>query len=330
MNKILLAIVTCILLAGPALAVPEIVSVRVTDLTATSLSLVWMTDVDVMPSIEVYGDPAMTNRLDGGLQIAALPDVPVAVAAAARSKGIMKVRVAGLQPDSTYYVRAVTRDTADPQNVGYSQLLEVKTASAARPYRTAADGTLEGVANDLLAMQVYIRPADTDPLPGTGDLLVVTAADSPWPVSVFVGAGTVSREGIVDLNNLVGNDLTSLALNGGERLQVLVYRGDSLTTRATLEPRTPLATLTHYRRLPAPDGTGLVTVQAPQQGFFADVNLDGRIDDADFTAFRGQYRTAPNDGAYNPDFNFFADPAGIVDVQDFAKFAREYGRTDVP
>jgi len=334
----LLALATLLVFAGAAWAVPETVSVRVTDVTTSSFSLVWMTDVAAEPTVELYGDFGMTLPISDGIVITPMPDVNPAVADAARKKGIMKVRVSGLSPGSRYFARSVTRDPADPSNVKYSIPQEVNTAAEVRPYKRAGD-TLNGFANDLLAMNVYIRPvANGYPLPGQGDLLVLETAGSPYPLSAFVGSGAVSSEGVMDLNNLLGadlsslsgTDLTSLPVAGGERIIVHVYRGDSLTS---------LATLDHYRRLPAPGGE--IAVQSPVMGHYADINLDGKVDGQDFALFRGQYLTGPNNGRYNPDYDFFPfanatartfspDPASLVDVQDFATFAKEYGRVNVP
>lgn len=302
-------------LAGSAFAVPETVSVRVTDVTPAAFSVVWMTDVAATPDVEVYGDAGMSNRLTDTITVTPMPDAPAEVAAAARGRGVMKVRVSGLSPNTSYYVRTVTADPADPTSVAYSGVQTVTTAAAVVPYVAESDGTLRGIANDLLAMKIYIRPGDSDAVPGEGSLILLETPASPYPVSAFVGAGIVAPEGVLDLNNLFGQDLTSLFVQGGEKVEVSVYRGGTLST------------LIHYRRLPA--NAGAVAVTEPVAGFFADINLDGKVDDEDFAAFRQQYRTQPNDPSYNPDFNFIGDPAGVIDARDFAKFAREYGRTGV-
>lgn len=315
MRKWLFTLLMVIGAAGNAFAVPETVSQRVTDVTTSSFSVVWMTDVAADPTVEVYSDSFMSNRLTDAVTISPMPDMPLDVAAAARGKGVMKVRVAGLLPSTKYYVRTVTRDPANPTSIGYSSLQEVTTASRVVPYRSASDGTLPGFANDLISMKVYIRPSDKDALPGQGELILLETPASPYPVSAFVGAGISAPEGVLDLNNLFGQDLQSLAILGGEKTLLSIYRGGTLST------------LLHYRKFPASGKT--VAVGEPVKGFFADINLDGKVDDQDLAEFRKQYRTQPDDAAYNPDYNFVADPAGRIDAQDFARFAREYGRTNV-
>ncbi|MBI1921558.1 MAG: fibronectin type III domain-containing protein [Geobacter sp.] len=315
MRKWLFVFLILFAVAGNALAVPETVSVRVTDVTTSSFAVVWMTDVAAAPNVEVYADSAMTDRLADAITVTPMPDAPQGVAAAARSRGIMKIRVTGLAPNTRYYVRTVTVDPADPASIGYSGLQEVTTASSVVPYQRIEDGTLQGFANDLLTMKVYIQPADKDAVPGEGDLVILETPASSHPVSAFVGAGTVAPEGVLDLNNLFGLDMASLDILGGEKAVLSVYRGGTLST------------LLHYRRLQADAGT--VAAGEPAKGFFADFNLDAKVDDQDFAEFRKQYRTIPDDAAYNPDYDFVADPAGKIDAQDFARFAREYGRSQV-
>jgi hypothetical protein len=315
MPSVLSLLLVLLLWAGSALAVPETVSLRVTDLTTSSFAVVWMTDVAATPALEVYGDAAMVKRLSDSVTVTPMPDAAPEVAAAARSKGVMKVRVAGLTPNTTYYVRTLTADPADPLSIGYSGLQQVSTAAAVLPYRPAADGTLQGIGNDLISFKVYIRPHDTDAVPGQGDLILLETPGAANPVSAFVGVGVAAPEGVLDLNNLFGTDLTSLALLGGEKTILSVYRGGALST------------LQHYRKLPA--NSNVVSVAAPLQGFYADLNLDGKVDDQDFAAFRSQYRTAADDTAFNPDFKFICNQPVSVGAQDFARFAKEYGRSGV-
>jgi len=309
-----------ILWTGTALAVPETVSVKVTDVSTSSFSIIWMTNVAAEPSVEIYRDGQMIDRITDELSIVSMPDTPDNVAEAARNKGIMKVRVSGLSPDSHYFARTVTRDPNDPFNPGYSPLQEIYTAKAVQPYKQADDGTLAGIANDLITMNIYTPPNDTSL--GTGDLLVLELPTiTTYPLTAFVGTEAISSEGIIDLNNLFGPDMTTLQTQGKEKALITVYRGDTLIT----EQRQSLATLTHYRKLP--DSSNLLQAQEPVKGFFADINLDGKVDDADFQEFRKQYRSEPDDSIYNPDYNFFPiDVLHKIGAQDFAAFAKEYGK----
>lgn len=308
-------LLTLLVWASSAFAVPETVSVRVTDVTTSSFAVVWMTDVAATPNVEVYSDSGMVNRLSDTVTVIPMPDAPQDVAVAARGKGVMKVRVAGLTPNTTYYVRTVTADPADPTGIGYSGLQTVITAATVIPYRPAADGTLRGIGNDLVSFKVYIRPSDSDAVPGQGDLILLETPAAPNPVSAFVGVGITAPEGVLDLNNLFGTDMTSLTVLGGENALLSVYRGGTLST------------LVHYRKMPVSSST--VSVGEPVKGFFADINLDGNVDDQDFAMFKNQYRSGPNDTTYNPDYKFVVGSDVTINAQDFASFARQYGRTGV-
>jgi len=301
-------------LTSPAFAVPETSSVRITDVTTSSFSVVWMTDVAAEPLVEVYSDSAMTIPLTDYVLITPMPASSQEIAQAAKNRGIMKVRVSGLSASTKYYARTVTRDPANTSNVGYSPLYEVVTASTVAPYYYL-NGTAQDFSNDLIAFRVHIRPSDTEEKPGLGDLIVLEAEGSPYPLSAFVGEGITAPDGILDMNNLFSSNGWSRNVAGSEKIALRIYRGGGLFT------------LTHYRRVPL--NGNMVYVVEPVKGFFADINLDGKVDEEDFATFKGQYRTSPDDASYNPDFNFVEDPEGKVDAREFSRFSTEYGRTNV-
>ncbi len=295
-------------------AVPEVSAVRVTDVTTSSFSLVWMTDVEAVPSVEVYADAAMTNRITGSVLVTPMPGADPETASAASKKGVMKVRVSGLNSSAAYYARAVTADRANASNVGYSAVYEVVTAREVAPYKHTIGG-LTGFFNDMASFRVYIRPQDAGVSPGLGDIVVFESPASRYPVSAFVGSGVNAPEGIVDLNNIFGADGLSAEALGGEKAILKIYGG-------TLH-----STLLHYRRVAAKGD--MLKVSEPVGGFFADINLDGSVNDDDFMLFKGQYRTTPADSNYNPDYNFVDDSGGRVDAREFSRFAAEFGRTGV-
>ncbi len=295
-------------------AVPDVSSARITDVTTSSFSIVWMTDAPANPGVEVYTDLAMTNRLTDSLTVTVMPAGKNAIATAAIGKGIMKVRVSGLSAATRYYAKAVTTDSSNPSNVGYSPLYEVVTSTLVLPYRYMGN-VAQGFSNDLADFRVYVRPSEAGEIPRIGDLIIMESGQARYPISAFVGDGVVAPEGVLDLNNIFASDGTSLFVAGGDRAMLTVYRGEALSV------------LKHYRIVPANSGLGYVL--EPLKGFFADINLDGRVDEQDFAEFRKQYRSMPEDVHYNPDFDFVADPDGAVDAREFSKFAKEYGRADV-
>lgn len=292
-------------------AVPELISPKVTDVTTTSFCMVWITDTDGKPSIEVYEDPEMAVSVNG-LRTEIMPASGNDVIAAAKSKGIVKVRLIGLVPSRVYYARAVMSDKAAPDIKGYSPLLPINTAGEVLPYKQSEMGILS-VSNGYPLFKVYVRPSETDNLGGLGDLVLVESAGSPYPVTALVGDGISPPYAFIDLNNVFGTAGTSLDLAGGERIQVTVYRKGLLSS------------LVHYRIMPE-DSAGPLELQ---RWFFADIDIDGNVIDSDFEIFREHFRTLPDDRLYNPDYNFVQDADQSIDAREFSKFSREYGRTDV-
>jgi hypothetical protein len=322
MQRTTLLLIVLLLWAGHALAVPETVSLRVADVTPRSFCLVWMSNVAAEPDLEVFADAAMTDELTDNLNIVVLPDLEAFVADAARSKHIYKVRVSGLQAGFEYHVRSLTRDSGDSDSIGYSAPQAVKTAARVIPYRSETDGRLSGLSNDLLNFKVYVRPAESgEVFAGVGDMLLLETTQTAYPISAFAGQGITNGEGLLDLNNLFNLGGDSFAASGNELVSLRVYRGDTLSV------------LYHLRKLPVVSGS--LAVAEPQRGFNrADLNLDGTVDNADFNAFKDQYRLVANDSAFNPDFNFVAltadevAAADVIDLRDFGWFAGQHGKTE--
>lgn len=322
MQRTALLLIALLFWAGQALAVPETVSLRVTDVTPRSFCLVWMSNLAAEPGLEVYADAGMADELTDSLKVEVLPDLTATITDAARSKHIYRVRVSGLQAGLEYHARSLTHDAADAASIGYSALQAVTTATQVIPYRSETDGRLNGLSNDLLSFKVYVRPAQNGEIfAGAGDLLLLETAQASYPISAFAGQGIANGEGILDLNNLF--DLGGLSFDslGNDLVSLRVYRGDTLSV------------LYHLRKLPL--DSGRLAVAEPLRGFnHADLNLDGKVDTADFSAFKEQYRLAANDAAFNPDFNFVALTADevmtsdTIDLRDFAWFAGQHGKSE--
>ncbi len=301
-------------LPGVCLAAPDTLAVMVTDVTPNSLCLVWMSDMSANPSVQVFSDSAMTNEITSQVKIVSMPCASADAAAAAMQKNIFKVRVEGLQPQTDYYVRAMSIDKTNSASFSVSALQKVTTTKEAANYIHDSNGNPVAISNDLSTFPVYIQPNSTDQQPGLGDIVILQIPDAGYPISAFVGDGITAPEGILDLNNLFGPDGVAMLLANQEKAIITVYRGGTLSN------------LVHYRWLPA--STGLTETEEPVKGFFADFDLDGTVDMTDFQEFKQYYGTKNTDDTYNPDFDFLN--LGVVDARDFSKFSGQYGRTNVP
>lgn len=306
----------CLLLALPrqAAAVPDIYEPRISDVTTSSFSMVWMSDSPGNPSVVVYQDEAMTVPVKEGIAIYPMSTQDDRVSQSAANKGLFKVKVTGLRANTRYYAKAVMVDAANPLSRGYSPPMAVNMAVKVVPYNK--DNLVsEAFSNDLSLFKVYIRPSENGIQPGLGDIVIINASGASYPVTAYVGDGTYPPNAIVDMNNLFDTDGKTLDLKGGEKLMVSVYRNGVLSV------------LKHYRLAPV-DNNLSVPVEL-LKGFFADINLDGNVNNDDFGIFKDHYRTLPDDDKYNPDFNFIADPDGVIDAREFSGFSRQYGRTNV-
>lgn len=301
-------------LPGRCMALPDVYAARVVDVTASSFCVVWLTDTPSEPGLEIYSDADMTDDISSMFEVVPFPGAASSVAVEARSKGVMMAMAKGLDPGTPYYVRAVTVDSSDPASRSYSPLLSVTTNTEAASY-IHADGQTAMIANDLVSFPVYVVPGQ-DGAQGLGGVILLEVPGSTYPLSSFVGSGVIAPEGVIDLNNLFGLDGTNMALEGVERAHLTIYRGGAYTN------------IEHYRWLD--ENSGSSEVKDTVRGFFADFNLDGKVDVEDFLKFKGQYLSGRTSGEYNPDYDFVDDPEGVVDVREFSGFAEQYGRDDVP
>ena len=318
-RSILLFALAAVFFPALCTAAPDTMAVRVTDVTPNSACLVWLTDTSAEPAVEVYSDQSMTNNITGQFKAVPMPGASAEVAEAAKAKGVLKVSVQGLEAGTRYYMRAVTADRDDPASRSYSPLQQVTTPNEAASY-THVNGQPVAYSNDLESFPVYIIPGTAEQKPGLGDVILLEPFEpsgTAYPVTAFVGEGISSPDGVIDLNNLFGKDGVSLPLSETEKEKTVltVYRGGKLPS------------LVHYRWLQ--ENSGKNEVREATKGFFADFNLDGKIDMADFQEFKKYYRTIKTDDAYNPDFDFVDDSEGVVDAREFSKFAEQYGMTVV-
>lgn len=289
-------------------ALPALTGVRVTDVTASSFAVVWMTDVEGEPSVEVFLDLQMSSSIKHGVNIIQMAGA-TSTKTAALGRGNIRVMVTGLQPDTLYYIRAAMPDPSDPSVISYSPLMEAVTASKTIPYKDS-DGLRVSLANDLIVFSTFTQSDDQEN--GAGELVVLEIPNSRYPLSAYVGEGVQAPEVIFDLNNLYGSDGLSADIAGGDRITLTVYKGGFAYT------------VLYYRRLDL--NNGISAVSEPLKGYFADVNMDGSVDDGDLELFRAQYGIASSDPGFNPDFDFVQDQSGVIDVKDFSKFSIQYGR----
>jgi hypothetical protein len=208
---------------------------QITDVTPKGFSLVWVANQEASCFVNVYSDPDGENLIKKGLNIAdESAGYPLA-----QQNGVMKVRVYGLQPETTFYFRVIT--TSDE-----GVLVEPRTGPLPS---VQTEISSEIVNNDVLAHRILLN--DGKSTPAVGALLLVEVEGADYPVTGWVDENLAAPWALVDLNNLYSGDShTNLELNekGGESIIL-----------------TSIGGLMGFRRLnvQAPEETGVIQTLDP-------------------------------------------------------------------
>jgi hypothetical protein len=196
----------------PALSEPI-----VTDVTPSSFSVAWYSGEDSDPSLKIYLDENGTEELTGAaLAIQPTMDPDSTAGAAAATEGVLKVRAAGLSPDTTYYFQTATLIRATEETV------LIPSSPPFPSVRTQLDvvrqeGTVP-FSNDLCAVEVYVSDTFTTDECG---LAIALFQGSSHPISAFLGDSIYPTLALLDLNNLFAKETgKNLFLSGGQTVTI--------------------------------------------------------------------------------------------------------------
>jgi hypothetical protein len=206
------------LLTGLLHAAPVLSGLRVADVTPTSLRVVWQSSESADPGLEIFTDPAGTIPATD-VEIVAYREFGADPFPAnlARDSGIMSVHVSGLDPDTTYYLRASSTSLAD-SSITTAPLQTALTAAGIR--RALSGASPIPLANPVLRFQCLTRSGEQA---ATGSLLVTQVAGAHSPVTTLVGG---NAETFVDLNNLFSaTSRETMSIAGFEPVTLTLYHG---------------------------------------------------------------------------------------------------------
>lgn len=199
-----------ILAAGAASAV-EIGSVQVANVSTTSFTLVWTTSEVSTPGLDIFadvqgdlditsmvgreffpvseGDPAVVND-------AAARESRSALAAVVISRAAVVVRVTGLEPGTTYFVRPRTfgGDGAD-------------NGSGPLPLRSVTTAAFTSLVQDARLLRVGFPGIDAE-----GMVAILHGPAGTQPVAVVVGDGTGDGTALFPLSSLIDGESGTNAL----------------------------------------------------------------------------------------------------------------------
>ena len=206
--------------------VPSVTDIMATDVTTRSFSVVWASSEPSYPDLYVYDDP---DGLAPTVNAVTTPQ-PVesgsgAIATLAEDNGVMKVRVTGLLPNTTYYFQTVTTSKSTIDTTVYPDLAPFTSVTTeAMTVRNKSSGEdVVPFSNDLVIEECYLYDGET---PAEGTLLVASLEGGDYPVTVFVGDGIDPPNALIDLNNIFSrNSNESLDVTQGKNLTLLNFGG---------------------------------------------------------------------------------------------------------
>jgi hypothetical protein len=289
----------------------EVSHVMVTDVTPLSYSVIWESSEASTSNLNVFLDE------DGAIPATDITTIsqPVqngdmGIATAAEDNGVMKVRVSGLEPDTTYYFQTVTTSKSSADVTYYPESASMMRVTTAKEIvRTEVNADLEvPFTNDLIVQECMLPDGVT---PALGALVVANVEGGYSPVSNFVGDGVVSPQCYVDLNNLFDASASeNKPLYGGEWLVLSRVMG---TSGYEMDP---------YE---IPINEQLAEIKPPQvtQRCLCDVDNDGDVDGSDFAVYIADTGRDDCDGDCPADFN----GDRIVDSWDLQMVGPDFGKT---
>lgn len=262
-----------ILLAG----VPEVSHVMVTDVTTRSFSVIWVSSEASSANLEIFEDESGAIPLTN-IKIIRHPveSGNADIQQAAKSNGVMKVKVTGLEPGTTYYFKTVTNSEATG-DIAYYPNVEpyISVITEAATVRTIHSGSnLIPFSNDVIIQPCYLADGIT---PAEGSLLVATVSGANYPLTAFVGDGVDLPNALIDLNNLFGvfshenlncqqgDNLTLLNIRGASGNSIIIYQVPVDLSLAEVKP--PASALKPGWNMVSfqlePDNTNTTSVLAP-------------------------------------------------------------------
>ena len=191
-------------------AAPSVGDITVTDVTPTAFSVVWGSNQPSECTLNVFDDEAGTTPTLGATVTSEIETRPEA-----GNRGIMKVRVTGLQPSTAYYFQTSTTSGSD--TTLYPE------AAPFLPVTTETETQV--VSNDILLTRVFESDGFT-PVSANGAILIAKVEGASYPVNEWVGEGFLVGHAGVDLFNLYSAaNRRTLELLGGEPIEYWVFGG---------------------------------------------------------------------------------------------------------
>lgn len=306
------AIACCVFawLLVPQSLFAQVADVTLTDLTTHAASVIWRSSEPVITaSLRVFSDPdgatEITQSLSVVLDSAAFPP--------ALDRGVVRVTVSGLVPDSVVFFQ--TETTGASGTVVFPStppLLQIPTRVEVNRISDAG----APITNDVIRFNVFAPDGVT---PAAGTLLLVRAPGlAALGVSTFVGEGFAPPTASVNVNNLFGSATRSTAnIEANSVLELTEFRG------LLCAPEDHK--LVRFRRAPAHDETPVITqLEDPDACFFADLLCDDVVDIRDVQRGLNVFGVMAGECAFNSDIDVVPD--AVIDIRDVQSVLNRFGQ----
>lgn len=245
-------VLTCLLIVisvNSAFAAPPILSNPIlADVSDRSFSLIWTTDQPGELLVEIFNDEAASLPFSGfsvleygvktGASIFSTADSvsrKVAIENAIKAKGIAKVTVSGLLPNTSYYLKygitgTSTQETTLCPDPG---VLNCPDTSATLLHVHTENKVTRGVASSEVLLNDVLLHLDANAT--QGELVLISIESTNYPVSAIVGDVVPVPYALIDLNNyfnaisgessLLQSKVTTTQGNSSNALSIMHYRG---------------------------------------------------------------------------------------------------------
>lgn len=223
--------------SGPSIcpaASPVIANVEVADVTPSSVTVIWEVDqAPVANTVKIFTDASGSNDITAQFEISVAPLVAgdptvsdeqaqwaafEALRAASAAKGVARIRIDGLSPSTTYYLRAVSSSGAEVSEVPLNGTVTVST-----PERNSF---VSG------AHQLRVKIQHPDP---TGWVVIASTPSAQYALSSVVGDGAAPDEAFINLVQLFSSPAANFEPSGQTNVNLRIRNGSGVSLTPSFE-----------------------------------------------------------------------------------------------
>src|SRR4030066_492008 len=208
------------------------------DVTPSGFSVIWQTSESAVPGISIFSDPDGTTEITSQLEITPLPlysgNPAIAggyeqeaelenIRSLAKSNGLMKIRVEGCLPQTTYYYRISSAGAGGEVAVWPAGTLPSVATTKENSFISDSKQllvTVDDQGGAIIATGWIVSGAEVPPVGG----------EALFGVSSYVGDGAGANQAYINLSNLFGADGLNLTTAGTRDIILEIRRGGGSAT----------------------------------------------------------------------------------------------------